>query len=165
MPNEIKEQVSHKGSGEGKAVWLLGDLYTFKLDSEETGGAFALWETVAPVGHAGPPPHVHLRESETFMVLEGELEIHRDGDPIIARSGSIVHVPAGALHFFRNTASHPARFLVMVSPGGFERFFKEVGEPASGGSEPPVPQRQPDVERITALARKYHCEISPPPEH
>jgi hypothetical protein len=43
-------------SGEGESVWLLGDLYTFKAVSEDTEGAFALWETMSPPGGAATPP-------------------------------------------------------------------------------------------------------------
>ena len=50
--------VAHLAPGEGESVWLLGDLYTFKAESEDTGGAFALWETTTPP-QGGPPPHLH----------------------------------------------------------------------------------------------------------
>jgi hypothetical protein len=111
---------------------------------------------------SGPPPHRHLRESETFIVLEGELEFHRDGEPVRGGPGSIVHVPRCAIHTFRNVGAGPARFLVMVSPGGFERFFKRVGEPASDSGRPPVPEGPPDVAVLVALAREHDCEILAP---
>lgn len=152
----------HLVRGEGEAVWLLGDLYVFKVDSEQSRGEFALWETLAPVGHAGPPPHRHLREDETFMVLEGELEVHVGDETHRAQAGSVVHVPRGAVHFFRNTSPEPARFLVMVTPGGFERFFKEVGEEALDRETAPLPAGPPDVERLMAIAARHHCEILPP---
>ena len=159
------DSVVHVPLREGEAVWLLGDLYIFKVNSEETEGRFALWEVMAPVGHAGPPPHYHLEEDETFIVLEGELEVHSNGKIVKATPGSVTHVPKGVMHHFKNTASQPARFLVMVSPGGFERFFKEAGEEATDREMPPVHEGPPDVERLVALAQKYHCIIPPPPAH
>ena len=57
----------------GGSVWLAGELYTSKVVSEDTGGAFALAEAITPP-EGGPPPHVHHREDEAFYVLEGELE-------------------------------------------------------------------------------------------
>jgi len=54
--------------GIGKSLWVLGDLYTFKVVGEETGGAIAVLEVqVQPQN--GPPPHIHHREDETFYVL------------------------------------------------------------------------------------------------
>lgn len=60
----------HVPAGQGSTFHILGgDVVTIKLTGQETGGAFALLETVTPPG-AGPPPHVHHREDETFYVLE-----------------------------------------------------------------------------------------------
>jgi hypothetical protein len=47
----------------------------------------------------------------------------------------------------------------MVTPGGFERFFKEIGEPAADPSRPPLQDGPPDLGAVVAVARKHHCEI------
>jgi quercetin dioxygenase-like cupin family protein len=65
-----KRAVTYVPSGEGNPLYLVGDLYTFKVTGEETNGAFALWEALIPP-QAGPPPHIHHREDESFYVLEG----------------------------------------------------------------------------------------------
>jgi len=153
---------THVPPGEGASVWLLGDLYTFKAVSEDTGGAFALWETVSPP-ESGPPPHLHRREDETFYVLEGELEFLVGDDTIRAGAGSFVYVPKETMHTFKNVGTEPAKFLATVVPGGFEKFFFEAGEPATDKTSPPVQEVPPDVERLVATAAKYNCEIPPPP--
>ena len=56
---------------EGKAIWMLNHLMTFKATSGQTGGAFALVEQIGEPG-TGAPPHVHHNEDEFFFVLEGE---------------------------------------------------------------------------------------------
>lgn len=155
------QRARYMPSGEGESVWLLGDLYTFKAVSEDTDGAFALWETTSPP-QGGPPTHLHHREDETFYILEGEMEFLAGGDTIQAGAGSLVHIPKGTMHTFKNVGTTPARFLVMVVPGGFEKFFFEVGEPATDESSPP--EGPPDVEKLVATAAKYNCEIPPPPE-
>ena len=63
-----------RGPGEGKVVGVLRDQSTFKVMSEETGGAYAILEQKIPPGH-GPPLHVHRHETEIFYVLEGQFEI------------------------------------------------------------------------------------------
>ncbi len=65
---ETKDRAKHVAPGGGKALWVAGDLITFKVVGEDTGGAFILAEDVTPPG-GGPPPHVHHREDETFCVL------------------------------------------------------------------------------------------------
>jgi hypothetical protein len=49
-----------------------------------------------------------------------------------------VHVPKGTLHTFKNVGTLPSRVLGVLTPGGFEGFFLEAGEPATGG--PPRPK-------------------------
>ncbi len=57
--------------------------------------------------------------------------------------------------------SEEARMLVLVTPGGFERFFAEVGRPAEAGGLPPV--ERPDPEALSGAARPYGVEILGPP--
>ena len=45
--------------GEGKSVWFLGTLITFKAEGETTANGFGLIEQVLPAGFA-PPPHIEV---------------------------------------------------------------------------------------------------------
>lgn len=47
------------GPGEGSAISVRGDKYTFKAATKDTGGAYALLEIDALAGAGGPPAHVH----------------------------------------------------------------------------------------------------------
>jgi quercetin dioxygenase-like cupin family protein len=159
--NKGKPGATHISSGEGDGLWVLGDLYEFKAMSEDTDGAFATWETTVTPGLPGPPPHIHHREDETFYVLEGEVELSTGDRAIKAVTGAFVNIPKGTLHTFRNAGEKPARLLVSVVPGGFEKFFEEIGEPATDRTSPP--EGPPDVEKIMAAAPQYGLEIPPPP--
>lgn len=139
--------------GEGGSVWLLGDLYTFKAVSEDTGGAFAIWETMSPP-ESGPPPHLHHRENEIFYILDGELKFLIGDETIRGVPGTLLRIPKGTMHTFKNVGTTPARFLVTVVPGGFEKFFLEVGEPAMDRTSPPVQEGPLDVEKLVAAAAK-----------
>ncbi len=145
---------------EGKSVWLLGDLYTFKISGDDTGGRFSQVEIRAQAKN-GPPPHIHHAEEETFYVIEGQFAF-RNGEEILeAPAGSVVHVPRGVLHTYQNVSDKPGRLLVTVSPAGFERMFEELGEPA-GDLEAPPPVNPLTVERLMAIAAKYNLEIPTP---
>jgi quercetin dioxygenase-like cupin family protein len=144
----------------GNSVWLVGDRITVKLTSEDTGGVYSVAEETTPP-QGGPPPHTHSQEDETLYVLEGEVEFLLGEDTIPAGAGSCVYVPRGALHTFKNVGTLPSRVLVVLSPGGFEKFFLEAGEPAPEGSSPP--EGEPDVGRIVEIGQKYGLEIPPPP--
>ncbi len=157
----VERGATQVASGEGKTLWVLGDLYKFKATGEDTRGTFALWETTTPPGNPGPPPHIHHNEDEVFYLLEGELELMVEGRASVVGAGTFVNIPQGTLHTFRNAGTTTARFLGMVAPSGFEGFFEEVGESARDGASPPA--GPPDVEKIMAAAPKYGLEIPPPP--
>ena len=53
---------------------MFGELQTYKLAGEDTGGAFTAFEmTVAP--QSAPPPHIHHQADGAFYVLEGTFEV------------------------------------------------------------------------------------------
>lgn len=144
-------------SGEGKSFWVLGDLYILKLKGHETGGSFAMLEVrVQPQN--GPPPHVHLREDETFYVLDGEFTFLHGDSTFTAISGSVVHIPKGVLHTFKNVGTTWGRFVVIINPAGFEKLFEEIGESVTDQPSPPLFNSEV-VEKLLALAPKYHLEI------
>jgi quercetin dioxygenase-like cupin family protein len=148
--------------GEGKKLWVADELMTFKASSEDTGGAYALTDSVVPPG-GGPPPHVHHREDEAFWVLEGELEVTVGEATFRAGAGSFVRLPKDIQHAYENVGAGPARFLTLMVPAGLEKLFEEVGKPGGDVSSPP-PFEEEDIGRLLALAPKYGAEILLPPE-
>lgn len=153
---EGERDAIHIARGSGKSVWLFGDLYTIKLGSEDTGGAFALWDTTVRPG-SGPPPHVHHAEDESFYVVEGQFEFQAGGRTMRAKEGSFVYVPRGTAHSFKNVGKKTGRAVTFVTPGGFETFFEEAGQPATDLSTPPA--EPGDLAMILGIAKKHHCEI------
>jgi quercetin dioxygenase-like cupin family protein len=81
----------------GGSFWMAGDRATIRLTGEETEGRLAVVEIFVVAG-GGPPPHVHLREDETLVVLEGEVAFYLGEDRVLARAGDLVHVPRGSPH-------------------------------------------------------------------
>jgi len=43
------QRAIHVPPGEGQMRWVVGDLLTFKIDGQDTDGAFALAEEVTPL--------------------------------------------------------------------------------------------------------------------
>jgi len=94
-------------------------------------------------------------------VLGGEVEFMAGEQTNPVSAGAAVYVPRGTLHTFRNVGTSPSRILALISPGGFEKFFLEAGEPAREGSSPP--EGEPDVGRVVEIGQKHSLEIPPPP--
>jgi quercetin dioxygenase-like cupin family protein len=139
-------------------------LVTCKASSEETGGQYALFE-VWDAPHSGPPLHVHRREDESYYILEGDYEIHLPdaAEPLRAGAGAYIAVARGTVHTYVCAGPGRGRMLVLATPGGLERFFAELGEPAVDREHPPAPAGPPDVGRMVAIANKYGIEIVGPP--
>ena len=161
---EVEMGVTHVPPGEGRSLWVLGELVTYKTTSERTGGAYSLFEVTTQPG-GGVLPHVQHREDESFYVLEGEYEFLDDGGTTRAGAGSLIYVPRGNLHAHKNVGTTTGRLLVSQTPGGLhERFFEELGEEAWDKTNPPAPVGPPDVEKVGATAAEYGIEIPSPPE-
>ena len=161
-----KQETTHVAASGGGAYFVVGDLTTIKLTSEDTDGAYAVWvDAVAP--GSGPPPHVHHQEHEDFYILEGEFEFHREGqEPLRATAGDFVHTPKGVLHTYWNTGTSVGRMLGIAVPAGIERFYAEVGQPADDATEPPGSSGEltpEEVEHLIQTAQKYGVEVRLPP--
>ncbi len=159
---ETQKQPIHLPEGEGKALWILDSLITFKLTGTDTGGEMTLTDSVI-MPHSGPPPHIHEREDETFYVLEGEFEFLAGDETIRASAGSVVYGPRGVIHTYRNVGDEVGRFLTVITPSGLEDFFYEIGEAVEDPSAPPPEVTPEKIEKLLAATPKYGLEIPPPP--
>jgi quercetin dioxygenase-like cupin family protein len=135
------------------------------LDGPATGGELSVVEERGRLG-CMTPRHVHAREAETFIVLDGALEGWCEGTSTLVEAGRLIHLPAGREHAFR-VASAEARFYTLITPAGFEGFFAATGIPVEVPFEGELPEpRVPPPEAVAALAevlRPFECTITGPP--
>ncbi len=159
----MEKRVTHVQPSKGiRSRWMLGELLTYKVPSQRTGGAYALFEVETPPG-SGPPLHVQHREDESFYVLEGDFEFSNGEETLRAGAGSLIYVPKGTLHAHNNVGESVGRLLVTQTPGGlYERFFEEVGKPVDDEAGPLVFEDQPDGGRTVEVAAEYGIEITKP---
>src|SRR5215217_5308521 len=141
----------HIPQGEGKSLWILDELLTFKVhdDQSETVGIFE--DEVLP--ETGPPPHLHRSQDETHYVLEGQFEFVVGERKVNAGAGSVVYVPRTTMHAFTNTGTDKGKILFINTPAGpLEQFLVEFGEPVSDPSSPP--EGEPDLDKLQASAQR-----------
>lgn len=142
------------GDGDGTKVWAMGVLVTVKVKSEDTGGAYSVFEDMIPPG-AGPVPHTHTKEDETIFVIEGKLRAWLGGKQYDVATGDFVHMPRGVQHYFKNVSDKPTRLLLSYTPGGFEQWFLDIGTPVTDKDQLP-PQITPEaIKRAVVAAEKY----------
>ena len=151
------------GPAEGRSSRMPGArLVTLKVSGDRTGGAFSLFEVAVGPG-GGEGPHVQHREDECFYVLEGRFGFIVEDEEIEGGPGSLVYVPKGNLHAFKNTGQTTGRLLVGQTPGGaYERFVGEVGESATGETTTPAKDDPPEAGRLAAAGAQYGVEIVSP---
>jgi len=148
----------------GQAYWVMGDLFTYLVTGDESGGSYFTLEVKVGPGN-GPPPHIHHREEEQFYILEGKLTFQVGDQTIQASTGDFVHIPRDTVHSFKNGPT-PAKLFSTFSPAGIEKFFQEAGEPVEDRSAPPPPVTEKTIARFMAVESrgwKEHHETLPPP--
>jgi mannose-6-phosphate isomerase-like protein (cupin superfamily) len=144
----------------GDTVYLVGDTYTTLLSGSQTGGTFTLLEALV-LPDAGPPPHAHHGEEETFFLLEGEMVFAVGDQTYDAHPGSAIYVPRGTAHSYRNVGSGPAKMLFMYSPAGMDGMFPEIGSPGQRGVVGP-PLNEADLVAMAGVAAKYNFSFVTP---
>jgi quercetin dioxygenase-like cupin family protein len=111
-----------------RQLWHLGGLMSIRATAGDTDGVLSVVEQRARRGY-GTPPHVHSREDETLVVLDGEISYTVSGRDGVLRAGQSAFLPRHRPHRFSVT-SDTAHFLVLITPGGFEEMFQVVSSPA-----------------------------------
>ena len=138
------------------AIEFLGAVERIRIDGQHTAGELTVHDVEALRGH-GSPMHRHLRASETFFVLEGQLRVLVDDIDTLAGPGTAAILPPGHTHGFVVT-SPTARYLTLHTPAGFDDFVRAAGHPERFSDPTP-----PDPEELTRIAAQFGIEIVGPP--
>jgi quercetin dioxygenase-like cupin family protein len=136
--------------GEGQTADLGSIGVVFKLWGKDTGGAVSIVEHPFPVG-ALVPPHLHTREDEYSIVTEGEIGFRSGDREVVLGAGGYITKPRGELHTMWNAGKAPAHMIEVISPAGFEGFFRDLADLISSGPPP--------LDELTALASSYGLEF------
>ncbi len=105
------------------------------LRSEETDGEVSIIENVLPAGMKGPHLHTHDFD-EAFYVMEGEITFQVEDQIITRGPGELAFAPRNVAHTLANRSGAPARYLLVCTPAGFERYFARMAA-RQAGTEPP----------------------------
>ena len=144
-------------------IGLVGDTYTITVSGSDTNGCFCVIDMHVPPG-GGPGPHRHDFE-ETFILLDGEMDVTFRGQKITVRAGDTVNIPANAPHQFHNASSEVTRMICICAPAGNDDFFLEIGVPVATRTTPPPALNEKEMaqflEKVRAIAPKYRTELLP----
>jgi len=149
-------------AGGDASVWYAGHLFTFLVESDDSGGQFSLIDALIRRGME-PPPHTHQHEDELYVVLEGQMTFTVGGKTLVAGPGDTVFLPRGVQHGFQ-LGTAEARALIWITPAGLEAAFRALSEPAQALTLPPLPVTPLDVPRLLAIFDAHAITFAPPTE-
>lgn len=165
----VKERpIVTKGPGEGDKRWVgatgrddvgEGSVVTVKVDRVAVPYTKMLVATER-LAAAGIPVHYHTAEDELIYVVSGRgtAIVGHDHREVKIEPGSVIYVPAGGAHGFRNAdAQDRMEILFITTPaleGGLGDFFRN----AAGAPGDP-PQRPLSPEELAALLNKYGMRL------
>jgi mannose-6-phosphate isomerase-like protein (cupin superfamily) len=143
IPADGSESVDIGGLG---IVW--------KIEGAETAERFSVvHHPLAPRALAAPL-HRHTREDEYSYVLEGQLGALLGDEVVTAGPGTWVFKPRNQWHTFWNASDAPLEIIEIISPAGFENFFRELAEVYATDAEP-------DLSRFADLCARYALDMDP----
>ena len=131
-----------------------GDFFDFgglgvnwKLEGALSGQRFSVvHHPIAPHALAAPL-HYHRNEDEYSFVIQGALGALLGDDMVVAEAGTWVIKPRRQWHTFWNPGDTPCEIIEIISPAGFENYFREVAD-AWG-----------DVARFQQINAKYGLDM------
>ncbi len=131
-----------------------GDFFDFgglgvrwKLPSSLSKGRFSVvHHPIAPKALAAPL-HYHHNEDEYSFVIRGRLGALLGDEVVEAGEGDWVFKPRGQWHTFWNPSDEPCEIIEIISPAGFENYFREVA--AAWG----------DLEKFAEINLKYSLDM------
>jgi mannose-6-phosphate isomerase-like protein (cupin superfamily) len=138
---------------EGSEGFLGSIGVRFMIDGHEAGERFSLVEHPMSPRALAAPLHIHTREDEYSFVLQGRMGALLGDDVVEAGPGDLVFKPRNQWHTFWNAGDEPCRILEIISPAGFENFFRELSD--MGGA------MKADPDDLTALGDRYGLTLKP----
>jgi quercetin dioxygenase-like cupin family protein len=124
---------------------MLGNQMFLKLTGEDTNNEITITESIYAPGF-NIPLHVHTREDEMFMVVEGKFEFTIGSEHFTLAAGDMAFGPRNIPHSFRLLSDKPSRMIVQFTPSGLEAMFRELNE---------LPVGPPDRAKMAAICSRH----------
>ena len=126
---------------------IVGEHVTVLASGQATEG-YEIFLQRGPEG-SGPPPHHHPWD-ESFYVVKGEIDFGIGADAKTASPGTLVHLPAGTVHWFR-FGRGGGEMISITSRLGASRMFTEMAREIA-----PV---NPDLEKLAEVCGRHGLKV------
>lgn len=147
-PTGVVEKATVIQPGQGEAFGFGGVGGHWTIQGPDTDDRFAVAHLPEiPPKALGAPLHCHHQEDEFSHVLEGRLGVLIGDQVLTVEAGSWIFKPRGRWHTFWNAGDEACHVMKIVSPAGFESYFREVA--AARG----------DLERLAELNERHSIDM------
>jgi quercetin dioxygenase-like cupin family protein len=133
-----------------KPLNVVGEEITVLASGAQTG-SYEIFHQAGPEG-SGPPPHSHPWD-EAFYVIRGEIAFGVGEKALVARAGTLVHLPAGTTHWFRFGAGG-GEMVSVTSREGASHMFTDFDREIDVGA--------PDLGKLVELGKAYGLAVAVP---
>jgi mannose-6-phosphate isomerase-like protein (cupin superfamily) len=143
---------AHAIDSEPSGEWLQarpGERFSIRIPASATNGCYCVTEILSSPGDS-TPAHLHEREDEHILVVEGTARVLYGDKTFDATAGMTVRLARGIPHAWGNPTDAPIRLVVTATPGGVEEVLRLI---ATSG----------DQLDLVALADKYAVRLIGPP--
>lgn len=130
----------------GERIWDGPIDTVVKIPESMTDGHLSVTSMAVSPGFM-VPPHTHADTDEWSYVVRGRIGARIGDDELAAEAGSWIRKPRGVMHTFWNVGPEPAEIIELLTPGRFERFFREMAAAAA--------REELTDERLAALGAAY----------
>jgi quercetin dioxygenase-like cupin family protein len=134
-----------------RPLHVVGEEITVLASGGQTG-SYEIFNQAGPEG-SGPPPHSHPWD-EAFYVIRGEIEFGVGDKALVARPGTLVHLPAGTTHWFRFCAGG-GEMVSITSREGASAMFTDFDRE--------IAPDKPDLARLVEIGKAHGLSVPPPP--
>lgn len=131
------------------ALNIVGEHVTVLASGEATGG-YEIFLQRGPEG-SGPPPHSHPWD-ESFFVMSGYVDFGIGSESTTGGPGTLVHLPAGTVHWFR-FGKGGAEMVSMTSRLGASKMFTDIAR----GVDPV----SPDIAKLAEVGAPHGLKVAP----
>jgi len=96
------------------------------LSSSDTNELQAVFEDIVEPGLV-PGRHIHHKQDETFLFLEGTFDVEIDGKLYKMSAGDTAFIPKGTVHAWKNVGDGIGRLRYIFSPAlNIEEMFRAI---------------------------------------
>jgi mannose-6-phosphate isomerase-like protein (cupin superfamily) len=139
----------------GETLWVVGHRVTILM----AGRDYTYVDVFSPAQTPGPPPHRHADCDEFFHIIDGRVDFEVGQERLQLGPGESVLVPRNTVHTFRPASESGSRVITVFNPGGFDRWFRDMGVSAEEPNGVELSVRPELIGRILRESIRYNMEI------